>query len=259
MNISKEFFPPSGKPTKSTLTRTISSTVASVVTTASRPVITPRSILLKHDDDDDGQHYFTMAQYLKVALPMTGAVIILPLIIGPLVRFSMQKALYYRRSWRVLSLLGALLYFGLVYGFLYWYHDKCKHGCPEFWFYSRNYVTFVIYLVLVAGTLGTISIVQLFRAYKKKMERRRWTIFAALVVGCIIGELFADYPGLPTWGVDITAEYWVKLRPIPLTWVPFVFLIISWSIPRFKRQQSSWNPNSRNSWRRSRNTDPRLI
>ena len=90
-------------------------------------------------------------------------------------------------------------------------------------------------MVLIPGVLGSISVWMLYRAIQNNRIRKRWVLFALLVIASIFAEVFVDYPALTSYGLNDNyyqsyndADGWVKFRPIPLTWIPWVFLLISW-------------------------------
>ena len=100
---------------------------------------------------------------------------------------------------------------------------------------TRSYATFVLYTVLVPGVQGIIAIWALYRAIRLRRRRRLWAFFALLVVVSVLVEVFVDYPALTSWGfnawldeVDQDSNGWTEFRPVPLTWIPWVFLLGYW-------------------------------
>ena len=181
------------------------------------------------------QHFWDVSLYLEIALPLAVTTVVLPLIIGSIIRAWVRTAYHYRLYWRILLAVGALAYLGFVYGFLYWFSDDCGSDCPLFWYYDRSYATFVLYTVLVPGVQGSIAIWALYRAVRLRRRRRLWAFFAVLVVASGLVEMFVDYPSLTSWGlndflnnVDQDANGWTEFRPIPLTWIPWMFLLVYW-------------------------------
>lgn len=227
MNVSDPLFPqPSGdNKGPSTSSRIRATTTSSTIATPTTPIA----------GSDRGAHLWTVPLYLEVALPMTAGVILLPLVIGALIRLCVQFAYRHQYYWRPLVFIAGLCYLGLLYGFLYWYSDDCSDStCPDPWFYARNYTAFVTHWVLVAVSLGPVTIYKIFTAYKHKRHQRGWTLFGMLVVICVFTELYVDYPDLHNLGYKTWLESpgLPSLRPVPLTWIPFVILFLSWIKPK---------------------------
>jgi hypothetical protein len=51
-----------------------------------------------------------MPLFLTISLPLTGGVILLPLLIGPVIRLLVQTSVRYRHHWRILILTVVPLY-----------------------------------------------------------------------------------------------------------------------------------------------------
>ncbi len=244
MNVTDPLFPPTGSHAPapnsaiSSQTAAMSTGQGRVVTAlaAAAATATPASSpAASNTSVSSNQHFWNVSLYLEIALPLAATTIILPLVIGSIVRAWVQTAYRYRLYWRLLSGVGALAYLGLVYGFLFWFSDDpCDYhfsDCPAFWYYSRSYAAFVAYVVLVPGVLGSIAIWALYRAVRIKRRRSLWATFAVLVVASVFAELFIDYAGLSSWGFDTNdndANGWGNFLPVPLTWIPWVFLIGTW-------------------------------
>ena len=181
------------------------------------------------------QHFWDVSLYLEIALPLAVTTVVLPLVIGSIIRIWVRTAYHYRLYWRVALCVAALAYLAFVYGFLYWFSDDCGSDCPLFWWYDRSYATFVLYTVLVPGVQGIIAIWALYRAIRLRRRRRLWAFFALLVVVSVLVEVFVDYPALTSWGfnawldeVDQDSNGWTEFRPVTLTWIPWVFLLGYW-------------------------------
>jgi hypothetical protein len=231
MNLSNPLFP---SPSYTTVSNKTTSTSGATITTSARERVTPViPSATATSTSSSNQHYWNAALYLEIALPLVVATIVLPLVISPLIRFSMRTAFRHRLKWRLSCAFGVLVYLGFSYGFLYWYPDYCQSDCPSFWYYNRSYSAFVLYMILVPGVLGCIAIAGLVQAFKGKRSRVSSAFFAVLVVASVFIEVFVDYPTLSSDGEAAyynnlftstsIAQDWVNitpLRPIPLTWIP---------------------------------------
>ncbi|KAH0364805.1 hypothetical protein KCU65_g6505, partial [Aureobasidium melanogenum] len=87
MNVTDPLFPP------------LKTNLASTIASASN--VTPSSTLAS----GPSQHYWTMSSYLKLALSLTAAVILLPLIAGPCYRGMSQQSETFTQQWRTLYMV----------------------------------------------------------------------------------------------------------------------------------------------------------
>lgn len=203
--------------------------------TATKSSTTPSATL--SPTNSDNPHLFNMSRYLEIALPMTAAVIIVPLIIGPLVRFFLQTASHYSSYWRILCVIGALSYFGIVYGLLwprldfnvlflggladfyldwrFWYRCAFQTSCETTAMRSWKYA--LAYLLLVVSVLGFIVFYKLVHAYKGKRGRVKWSLFLVLVTLCLFFEIRF------TWTLSRIH------KGVPLSWIPFAILLFAWA------------------------------
>ena len=243
MNVSDPLFPSAHKALRG---KSATSGVEDLVTTGlgkfvTALVATPTTsahtttVTVSNNSVSSNQHFWDVSLYLEIAIPLAATTVVLPLIIGSVVRLWVRTAYEYRLYWRVLCAVGALAYLGLVYGFLFWFSDDpCTNGdfdCPSYWYYAHSYAAFVCYVVLVPSVLGCIAVWAIYRAIRLRRRRKLWTLFAILVIGSALVELFVDYPALTSWGLntdDNDVDGWAAFRPIPLTWIPWVFLIVHW-------------------------------
>lgn len=246
MNVTDPLFPSRNhasheSPNASQVEDLVTTGLATLSTLATLPLTSPTNSTVAPSSTasatsvSSNQHFWDVSLYLEIALPLAVTTIILPLITGSIIRVWVRTAYHYRLYWRILLAVGALAYLGFVYGFLYWFSDDCGSDCPLFWYYDRSYATFVLYTVLVPGVQGSIAIWALYRAVRLRRRRRLWAFFAVLVVGSVLVEMFVDYPSLTSWGqndwdynVNLDANGWTEFRPIPFTWIPWVFLLVYW-------------------------------
>lgn len=235
MNVKQPLFPKTPSATASASTYTLIRARATTSPTVTASTTTPPSSSNTGDGSDE-QHLFTMPLYLETALPLTAAVIIFPLIIGPLIRFSVQTAARYRIYWRILCVVGAIAYFPVVYGVLFhysmdpWsnpdYHASC--GC---WLAStgdevcstkpcddddlndkRPYACYIAYNMLTIGVLLITAFTKIVQAWKKKKSRLLWLFFVFFVTTLS--------------GLELRV-----MQRIPVTWIAFLFLFVLYIEP----------------------------
>jgi hypothetical protein len=106
---------------------------------------------------DSGAHLWTLKSYWYTAIPVTVATILLPVVLGRLLRLTSQFAYPYVRHWR--TLLGVLVIAGSFLILL-------------------NRIAFTVYLSTVAGFFFAL-------AFWKRKHRRFWAIYAAGCIPCI--------------------------------------------------------------------------
>jgi len=104
-----------------------------------------------------GAHLWTLKSYWYTAIPVTVATILLPVVLGRLLRLTSQFIYPYVRHWRIL--LGLLVIAG---SFLI----------------LTNRIAFTVYLSTIAGFFLAL-------AFWRKKHRRFWAIYASGCIPCI--------------------------------------------------------------------------
>lgn len=122
------------------------------------------------DMSGPSQHYWTMPQYLAISLPLTAIVILLPLIAGPCFKFVSQKYAMQLRQWQALFVgLVASYFVGLIVVY--------AMG-PSVIYYSVSY-----------SVLGSICMVRVVRAYRRKQGRLRRSVQLLTMTICLVLDL----------------------------------------------------------------------
>lgn len=149
------------------------------------------------ETSEPSQHYWTMSQYLEISLPLTTAIIILPMIAGPLFRFASQQYEAHRRQWHLFLVVFGACYFiyVIVAGFL-----------------DVGWMPFV-HFVTAYPVSGVIGVLCTWRAYKKKEGRLRWS----LQLLSFLMFLF----------LDIFALYFLGLPEVPWSAGPFLYILLT--------------------------------
>jgi len=166
MNVKNPLFPPpSNKKGHTPRTPTPTSTH----TRANTPTPTP-------DLSGPSQHYWTMSQYLEISLPLTMAVILLPLIAGPCFRYMSQQYEIHRRHWRALFVVLAACYFISLIVMFY------LRLISDIWVF--------VYLLTSYSVLGTVCMVRVVRAYRGKQGRLRRSLQLLALLIFLTADLF---------------------------------------------------------------------
>jgi hypothetical protein len=138
---------------------------------------------------DSGAHLWTLKSYWYTAIPVTVATILLPVVLGRLLRLTSQFVYPYARHWRIL--LGVLVIAGSFLILL-------------------NRIAFTVYLSTVAGFFLAL-------AFWRKKHRRFWAIYAAGCIPCIaltwrVDNGIVSFPSLFILGFLllylVTGWYW---------------------------------------------------
>lgn len=139
------------------------------------------------DSSGPSQHYWTMYQYLGISLPLTIAVILLPLIAGPCFRSVSQQYEVHRRHWRAFFVVLVILYFvgvvclsTLVVYLRYSSYNDDKND-SFFWEYAN--------LIWCYTVPGMICLVCLVRAFKQRQGRLRWSLQLLIYTMCLVFEI----------------------------------------------------------------------
>jgi peptidoglycan/LPS O-acetylase OafA/YrhL len=161
------------------------------------------------DPSAPSQHYWTISQYLEISLPLTMAVILLPLIAGPCFKFASQQYEVHRRHWRALFVVLAACYFvGLI----------LLLSISSDW---------LLYLCLCYTVLGKICLVRVVRAHRQKQGRLRWSLQLLTFLACLFLETGLLVHVEVPWGLlqylsifltSKTGVRWLKRKWTWLSW-----------------------------------------
>jgi ABC-type glycerol-3-phosphate transport system permease component len=158
------------------------------------------SSTLAATDDLSGpsQHYWNMSQYLEISLPLMMAVILLPLVAGPCLRFASQQYEVHRRHWRALYVALAACYFvclvSLTVASYLLFDPKVR----------SNDDLHIAYFIWSYSVLGMVCAVCMVRAYRRKQGRLRWSLQLLILTICLMPDVFAK-------GAVVTAVPWALL------------------------------------------------
>lgn len=197
MNVQQPLFPVSNNATTTTTT-----TMPIASTTATRI------------PDGPQQHYWTMPLYLEIAIPLTAGVILLPLLIGPVIRLLVQTSYRYRPYWRILLITIIPMYLmALLILSVAPIPDSLAKECT--------------YLILGYGVIGITTLYFLYLSYRHKKNRLRWTMFL-LLVGVTVS---LDVIGIGYWIYTTSHATWYyewKSGHFPWPLIPNIILIWWW-------------------------------
>lgn len=124
------------------------------------------------------QHYWTMSQYLEISLPLTAAVILLPLIAGPCFRCASQQYEVHRQHWRALFVVLVILYFLGAVGMAVVLAYRRTSWTDTFNWESA-------YLIWCYPVLGALCVFRLVRAYRQKQSRFKWSLQLLIFAACL--------------------------------------------------------------------------
>lgn len=183
MNVKNPLFPQLSLTSHPTHTSAHTPTHTTTPTRTSTHSATSTSTV---DSSGPSQHYWTMSQYLEISLPLTAAVILLPLIAGPCFRSASQQYEVNRRHWRALLVVLVILYFiGAV-------------GLAVVLAYRRNswtdsYHWELAYFIWCYPILGALCLFHLVRAYRQKQSRFKWSLQLLIYAICLTLDALITY------------------------------------------------------------------
>jgi len=129
------------------------------------------------------QHYWTMSSYLEISLPLTTAVIVLPLIAPPCFRFVLQKYEQHHRHWHALVVISIIWYFIAIIVVFY-----AVIPTPYLMVYFRP-----LYFSISYSVIGMVGLIRMVQAYKGGTGRLRWSLQMVVMILCLLADLFVPY------------------------------------------------------------------
>lgn len=160
-------------------------------------------------DSSPTQRLWDLRWFPILAAPLLSITIILPLIVGPSIRWLAQTGLKFRKFWRFSIFFGLAVYLTLYYIF-------------------RNNRRINAALISVCdGSAWVIAFHRLGRAVIVKKKRVMWSIFVAFASACIVVDEYVTEPFL----MGILA--WLLLSVMLLFSYGFLERICQWVIRLF--------------------------
>jgi hypothetical protein len=169
------------------------------------------------DSSGPSQHYWTMSQYLEISLPLTTAVILLPLIAGPCFKFCSQQYEVHRRHWRALFVVFIACYSVVLIGLVIMVY--IRHSLT--WWKVYMYWTYLFY----AANLG----VHALRASSQKQYLAISLLLLLIFMVCMMLEHF--YPMRAPWAI-IALWYMFLTSKMGVRWVKRFWTWLSWETRR---------------------------
>lgn len=187
---------------------------SSAATTPSM-TMTGRSVAASITSDDASgpkQHYWTMPLYLKISLPLTGGVILLPLLIGPIIRLIVQISVHYQPYWRLVFLVVVPIYLtGIgILPILRWPPD---YGYFDWPLGIIKLKVLTVYWSVSYGIIFLITVYLIIVSYQRKQHRLRWTLLLFLIFICLVLDT------LLTFAFGFAG---------PLALIPYFYALVSW-------------------------------
>ena len=130
-------------------------------------------------ENDPTQRLWDLRWFAILSVPLLFATIILPLVIGPSIRWLLQTFLTVRKFWRFSIFPIVPAYLACYYKFLN------NHSIVNQVLLNLCDVT-----VLIVGILGT------WRAIREKMKIKRWASFLLFAIGCTLVDELVVMPFL---------------------------------------------------------------
>ena len=124
-------------------------------------------------ENDPTQRLWDLPWFAILSVPLLFATIILPLVIGPSIRWLIQTFLTVRKFWR-------FSIFPIVPAYLACYYK----------FLNNHSVVNQVLLSLCDGTVLIIAVLGLWRAVREGTKMKRWASFLLFAIGCtLVNEL----------------------------------------------------------------------
>ncbi|KAH8647601.1 hypothetical protein BGZ60DRAFT_423704 [Tricladium varicosporioides] len=137
-----------------------------------------------------GGHMFTFQSFLVVAFTVTISTIILPLLAGPAIRFSVRIVDNNKRHW---PLLATIFFIAVT--------TVCRY-----------FLTPLIYICLFGGPQGLLAVWNLYQARRFSRNKKRWIMFTALFTVSILYDCIAMSSYNFGWGAHSTPDgFWAGI------------------------------------------------
>ena len=130
-------------------------------------------------ENDPTQRLWDLRWFAILSVPLVFATIILPLVIGPSIRWFLQTFLTVRKFWRFSILPIVPAYLACYYKFL-----------------NNHSVVNQVLLNLCDVTVLIIGILGLWRAAREGTRMKRWASFLLFAIGCTLVDEFVVMPFL---------------------------------------------------------------
>ncbi|KAI5242803.1 hypothetical protein E4T43_04549 [Aureobasidium subglaciale] len=196
----------------------------------SKTLPTTSSLLAASEEDskeaEPPQHFWTMTLFLQLALPLTAGVILVPLLIGPIIRLLVQTSAHYRPYWRIWLMLFASVFL-IVLAVLPSLRHAEKFDKPDEEEHDPHAGKIPIpyrdiqiaYWVAGYGVIFVLSLYLIVVAYARKRHRIRWTGFLVIILVTAATD--------PTMFL-VSFYCWDTQPNVPWVLIPYLYAVVSW-------------------------------
>ncbi|KAI5245358.1 hypothetical protein E4T42_06825 [Aureobasidium subglaciale] len=213
MNVSQPLFPELHHPKLQNKTSPSTSSLLAAVEEDSKEAEPP-------------QHFWTMTLFLQLALPLTAGVILVPLLIGPIIRLLVQTSAHYRPYWRIWLMLFASIFL-MVLAVLPSLRHAEKFDKPDEEEHDPHAEKIPIpyrdiqiaYWVAGYGVIFVLSLYLIVVAYARKCHRTRWTGFLVIILVTAATD--------PTMFL-VSFYCWDTQPNVPWVLIPYLYAVVSW-------------------------------
>ncbi|KZF21182.1 hypothetical protein L228DRAFT_167725 [Xylona heveae TC161] len=169
---------------------------------------------------------WSLSTFFATSLPLAFGSIIVPLVLGAVIRYFVQFTAKYRAYWRITYIVILVLYvfvFYIILPALFWVIPKLRYSM----FYTDNYliISIVTDVVIILFAMG-----QVYWAFRRKSRRVVWVfclvVFAVTSVFDCLPFAYYSYNYHYSYGNP-------PVRVMGLVQLALLFLV--WSAPRWRR------------------------
>ncbi|THZ19283.1 hypothetical protein D6C89_07834 [Aureobasidium pullulans] len=229
MNVTIPLFPKNDTPGPSV---SPSPSTSNIVT--SHPVfITARqesSSIAADAAPDTDQYLWPMTTYFEIALPLTAGTILIPILIGPMIRLLVQTSAHYRPYWRIWLIMIIPMYLaGIatlpllrtneICGEAYQSLDGSVSHSPQTQVTLAYKYAQIVYWSVGYGVIFLLAVYLVAVGYSRKRHRVRWTGLLVVVLACAIVDPMVFFK---------SSYYSVFRTNAPWALIPYLYAIISW-------------------------------
>jgi len=229
MNVTTPLFPDNNTP---------GPTISPSLDISSSPSSNSASIAARHESSsiaagvtpDMDQYLWTMTTYFEIALPLTAGTILIPILIGPIIRLLVQTSAHYRPYWRIWLIMIIPMYLaGIATLPLLQKPATCKeiYHDPDvpIGYSDGTHITVpykyaqIVYWSVGYGVIFLLSVYLVVVGYSRKRHRIRWTGLILVVLACAIVDPMVFF---------MSSYYSVFRTNAPWALIPYLYAVISW-------------------------------
>lgn len=179
---------------------------------------------------DMDQYLWPMTTYFEIALPLTAGTILIPILIGPMIRLLVQTSAHYRPYWRIWLIMIIPMYLaGIATLPLLRTNEMCEEEYqsldgsvshdPDTQLTAAYKYAQIVYWSVGYGVIFLLAVYLVAVGYSRKRHRVRWTGLLVVVLACAIVDPMVFFK---------SSYYSVFRTNAPWALIPYLYAIISW-------------------------------